>query len=202
MWDRIDWFQMGALAAYLGATAVRAVQLQKRWGIQAITLGGGRPRSERLIEGGFLILGVVWIAEVVRHALGIEWSWWPHPLAKVIFQNAIADFTGRGLVIIALVMFVAALASFGRSWRIGIDHQHPGKLVTRGIFSLSRNPIFLSLDLLFLGFFLINPTPVMLLLFLAMAVGAHVQILNEERFLHGQYGASYEEYRRRTRRYL
>jgi protein-S-isoprenylcysteine O-methyltransferase Ste14 len=37
--------------------------------------------------------------------------------------------------------------SFGTSFRVGIDVEHPDKLVTTGIFAVSRNPIYVGLPL-------------------------------------------------------
>ena len=78
----------------------------------------------------------------------------------------------------------------------------PGELVTTGIFAFSRNPIYVFLDLWFLGIFLINGT----LLFLIFAVLAfavvHWQIRQEEAYLSKLYGQPYNEYRSRTKRYV
>jgi protein-S-isoprenylcysteine O-methyltransferase Ste14 len=41
------------------------------------------------------------------------------------------------------------------SWRIGIDQSHRTNLVQSGVFSLSRNPIFLGMMLTLFGLFLV-----------------------------------------------
>ena len=74
--------------------------------------------------------------------------------------------------------------------------------MTTGIFALSRNPIYVSLNLWFIGVALINGT----LLFVVFAVAAagllHWQMLREERFCVELYGAPYEDYRAGTARYF
>jgi protein-S-isoprenylcysteine O-methyltransferase Ste14 len=45
----------------------------------------------------------------------------------------------------------------GASWRIGIDSANATELVSKGLFSVSRNPIFLAIRLALLGFFLVAP---------------------------------------------
>jgi len=105
-----------------------------------------------------------------------------------------ARFIGLGLVALALVIFSGAFVSFGDSWRMGFDVKTPGTLVTKGIFAVSRNPIYLALDLWFCGIFLINGN-LFFLLFAVSTIGAiHWQILQEETFLLKLYGQNYQDY--------
>lgn len=78
----------------------------------------------------------------------------------------------------------------------------PGRLVTWGIYAISRHPIYLFFNLYFLGTFLINGTLIFLLFALVIAGNLHLQILNEEEFLQRTYGRAYQEYCLRTYRYL
>ena len=77
-----------------------------------------------------------------------------------------------------------------------------GKLITTGIFSVSRNPFFLSLDLYFFGVALVFPNVFMIVFALAALVGIHLSILKEERFLLQNYGEEYQNYQQKTRRYF
>jgi protein-S-isoprenylcysteine O-methyltransferase Ste14 len=70
------------------------------------------------------------------------------------------------------------------------------------MFALSRNPIFVFLDLYSFGTFLINGTLGFLLFALVLAGGIHYQILQEENFLQRTYGTAYQDYCRRTARYF
>jgi protein-S-isoprenylcysteine O-methyltransferase Ste14 len=74
--------------------------------------------------------------------------------------------------------------------------------VTHGIFAWSRNPIYIALDLLVAGTFLLQGR--LLFLILAAAIGAllHELILREETFLAQRYGETYRRYCARVRRYL
>jgi protein-S-isoprenylcysteine O-methyltransferase Ste14 len=62
------------------------------------------------------------------------------------------------------------------------------------MFALSRNPIFVFLDLYAFGTFLINGTLGFLLFALVLATGIHYQILQEESFLRRTYGTAYHDY--------
>jgi protein-S-isoprenylcysteine O-methyltransferase Ste14 len=97
---------------------------------------------------------------------------------------------------------VAGLASFGSSFRVGIDTQHPNALITSGIFAFTRNPIYVAFGSVLLGEFLIQPRW-LLLLYLAAGIALfHRQVLREEAYLQEHYGAEFTAYRARVRRYL
>jgi protein-S-isoprenylcysteine O-methyltransferase Ste14 len=52
---------------------------------------------------------------------------------------------------IGLIIFLLALISFGKSRRVGIDKEKSNELITKGIFKYSRNPIFIFMDIYFVG---------------------------------------------------
>ncbi|MBI5184202.1 MAG: hypothetical protein HZA01_00525 [Nitrospinae bacterium] len=81
-----------------------------------------------------------------------------------------------------------ALVSFRDSWRAGIDEKTQGELITTGIFAVSRNPIFIFIDLYFIGTFLINGALIFLIFAAVVIIGLHCQIIQEEKFLAKAYG--------------
>jgi protein-S-isoprenylcysteine O-methyltransferase Ste14 len=76
-------------------------------------------------------------------------------------------------------------------------------MIEEGPYRLSRNPLYVGLLALYLGVALLAPTFWGLVLFPAAVLlvlwGA---IRPEERFLHKRFGASYDDYTRRVRRWL
>jgi len=76
-------------------------------------------------------------------------------------------------------------------------------MIEQGPYRLSRNPLYLGLLGLYLGLALLAPTFWGLVLFPAAVLlvlwGA---IRPEERFLHERFGAPYDDYTRRVRRWL
>jgi protein-S-isoprenylcysteine O-methyltransferase Ste14 len=90
----------------------------------------------------------------------------------------------------------------GESWRIGIDEERRAPLVRKGVFGLSRNPIFLGMMLTLLGLFLVTPNAVTLLVLVLGVVLIQIQVRLEEEFLSGVHGEEYAEYRRGVRRWL
>jgi protein-S-isoprenylcysteine O-methyltransferase Ste14 len=95
-----------------------------------------------------------------------------------------------------------SLVSFGKSFRVGIDVDHSGKLVTAGVFAFSRNPIYVAFGFVLLGQFLVFANWI-LLVYLAAGIWLfHRQVSCEEEYLRKQHGHEYAEYCNRVRRYL
>ncbi len=197
-----DTFQLAALGAFLVLFLGRTAQMYLARGVRVFQLVRGKPWSEALLEALFLVTFPLWLADVIGHA-------WPNPFDVIpaSLDPALIDVTGTrwiGVVlqVAGLGLFAASLASFGSSWRVGVDQRAPGSLVTTGVFAWSRNPIFLSMDLCLVGSFLLNGQLVTLLFAAGAILGFHRQILHEERFLGRHYGRPYESYRTIVRRYL
>jgi protein-S-isoprenylcysteine O-methyltransferase Ste14 len=95
-----------------------------------------------------------------------------------------------------------SLVSFGQSFRVGIDTEHPGKLITTGVFALSRNPMYMAFALIMLGQFLIFSNWIPLVYLVAAIWLFHRQVIREEGFLKQHYGQEYVDYCNRVRRYV
>jgi protein-S-isoprenylcysteine O-methyltransferase Ste14 len=124
------------------------------------------------------------------------------PLVHPFWETVIPGWAGLVLSAAATMGLIFTLISFGDSFRVGIDEEKADRLVTTGMFGLSRNPIYVCFDAFFMGLFLVHRNIVILVGFIAFALLIHRQILREEKFLYSHYGAEYEEYCRNVRRYL
>jgi len=102
----------------------------------------------------------------------------------------------------SLVWIVIAQYQMGQSWRIGIDYGRPADLIMRGLFSISRNPIFLAMRLSLFSVVLIRPNVVTIAVWLVGDVLIQFQTRLEETFLSTQYGAEYAAYRSKVNRWL
>lgn len=105
-------------------------------------------------------------------------------------------------LLVSLLCMVIAQAQMGASWRIGIDNANRTELVSKGLFTISRNPIFLATRVALLGFFLVEPNAATLALLAAAEVIIQVQVRLEEKHLLGQHGAAYEQYCSKVPRWL
>ncbi|MDR3331700.1 MAG: isoprenylcysteine carboxylmethyltransferase family protein [Synergistaceae bacterium] len=166
-------------------------------GIKVFTLVRGKKLIPRLLEGLLMPALVFWTMQVAATALGQ-----PRLSAPLCWDLPALSWFGLALSLAGNIIFIAATISFGTAWRVGIDERGSNHLVTTGAFALSRNPVFVFMNLYFCGIFLIYPTWFFLVFFLIAAACIHLQILNEEKFLHARFGQTYEKYQHQVRRYL
>ncbi|MFZ5910262.1 MAG: methyltransferase family protein [Chloroflexota bacterium] len=197
-----DHFQLINLIFFLLVFLGRTFYLRIRKNIRVFTLGVGKRGWQQAVELAFFVLLAAWIIEVFLYTLPIHIHLFPAPFTARLLDSMPLKIAGAILIVIGQVIFLLALWAFKDSWRVGVDKQTPGGLVTSGMFSVSRNPIFLFMDLYFIGTFLINETLVFLIFAVIIIAGVHYQILQEERFLSQNYGKAYQEYCAKTNRYF
>ena len=109
------------------------------------------------------------------------------------------------LAIIGIGFDLAGLISFRRH-HTTINPLHPEKtssLVTGGVYRISRNPMYVGMALLLLAWAVYLESPAALLGIGAfIAYITHFQIIPEESLLAQHFGAEFETYRQRVRRWL
>ncbi|MFN9709210.1 MAG: methyltransferase family protein [Burkholderiales bacterium] len=105
-------------------------------------------------------------------------------------------------LLVSLFWMLVAQTQMGTSWRIGIDSANRTELVSKGLFAVSRNPIFLAIRLALLGFFLVAPNAATLAILAANEVVVQVQVRLEEKYLSQLHGEAYEHYCSRVARWL
>jgi protein-S-isoprenylcysteine O-methyltransferase Ste14 len=197
-----DYFQLASLAIVLLIFVGRASYLRFRRNINPIVIGGGKKGVLLAVEFVAIIGFVAWMTGVLLSALHSSFRIFPSPLDSPLLSSFPAKIAGVALVTSGLVIFGLAYGSMGDSWRVGLDVKTPGVLVTTGVFALSRNPIYVFLDLWFFGVFLTNGTLIFLICALLTVAVLHWQILQEEEFLVRLYGQPYRSYCAKTGRYF
>lgn len=197
-----DIFQLVTLIAFLVVFIGRSTLLYFRHGLNPLVLGVGKAGFQRVLELSFVVGLIIWIIEILIAVFHWEWTIFGGAFTTTILDSVIAKISGMILIVIGFLIFVLALVAFGQSWRVGIDEQNPGDLITHGIFRISRNPIFLFIDLYFVGTFLINGSIFFLLIALVVVIGLDYQIRQEENFLKINYGEAYTHYFENVARYL
>jgi len=144
MLEWYDYLQLVTLILLFLLTIGRAVHLRITQGIKPITLGIGKEGLSKLAEICLLLGLALWAVVVLSFALHFE-GWLSLVWAKKrLWDWHFVKFVGAALLVCSLAIFTLALTALGDSWRVGIDEKTPGELVSRGIFVVTRNPIFLS----------------------------------------------------------
>jgi protein-S-isoprenylcysteine O-methyltransferase Ste14 len=179
------------LLLLLGMVWSRAL-LMRRKGIKAIHFGD-------LDKKDFLIppFALFYFYLVFAAAFGF-----PAVSRQEFFHSQIVASVGVLFCLAGLILFLLSLISFGGSFRVGIDADHPDKLVTTGIFAYTRNPIYVAFGFVLLGQSLLFSNWILLVYLIAAVWLFHRQVLREEQFLKQHYGREYFEYSARVRRYL
>jgi len=195
-----DYFQLAAATLVVVLFVGRTLYLLAVKQVNPIVLGVGKQGTQRLAELAVLVGFALWLNQVLMYTLHLRTT--GSGLDTVLLDSMAAKLVGVVLIVIGFILFIWALVSFGTSWRVGIDTHKPGELITGGVFAFTRNPIFVFLDLYFIGTFLINGTLIFLVAALVAVLAAHYQIVQEERFLASAYGQAYQDYRRQTERYF
>jgi protein-S-isoprenylcysteine O-methyltransferase Ste14 len=186
-----QYFAALTMALVLGMVLIRVLLLKKR-GIKAMHFGN-------MDKKDFLIppFALFYFYLVFANAFHL-----PGAMHQEFIHSAIVPWVGVLFCLAGLLFLSWSLVSFGRSFRVGIDIDHPDKLITTGIFAISRNPIYVAFQFVLIGQFLI----ISHWIFLAYICGGvwliHRQILREEEFLKKCYALDYLEYCRHVRRYL
>jgi len=110
---------------------------------------------------------------------------------------------GGVLMVGAIALAMVARTTFTRAGT-NVNPAEPAlKVVTWGPFGWTRNPMYLSLTILTIGFALCTRIAWVLIVLVPVLPLMHWGVvLREERYLSRKFGAEYDAYRARVRRYL
>lgn len=140
-----------------------------------------------------LFASALMIGFVVRLFAG---GWLPAPAV-------VGEALGGAALLAGLSIAVAAVSAFAEAGETLPPATPSRRLLTKGPYGFSRNPIYLAMVLLGVGFGL--ATLDLWIILTTLGAGA---ILNffvippEEKYLARRFGAEFEDYRRRVRRWL
>jgi protein-S-isoprenylcysteine O-methyltransferase Ste14 len=129
-------------------------------------------------------------------------------LAWVVPLPFWAARTRRWILGAALVVGGASLARWGeRTMRRAGTEVRPDRpstaIVDGGPFRFTRNPLYLAVNLMFVGLGFLANSAWFFLLLVPMDLVLHFGVVRrEERYLEGKFGDAYRVYRGRVRRYL
>lgn len=172
---------------------------QRKKGIQTNQIGiGSKPKRMLWIER---LMGAATVLIVPMEVLSIvvfpQWT-----LIPWLASSSVCQWVGLLLTALGILFFISAVLSMKDSWRAGIPEKDETQLVQNGIYRISRNPAFVGFDLMYIGLLLAFPNLLHLVFALFPMIMLHLQILQEETFCRSSFGAPYEAYCKKVRRYL
>lgn len=152
------------------------------------------------LERALSICALLLTADIVLNAIS------PGVIADTLAVKALRTSTGvgyLGLILLTIGFFVAAVAvrQMGVSWRIGIDNQAAGPLVSRGLFARVRHPIYGGMLLAATGLAGVTADLLSVAVAAAAWVGLPVQARLEEAFLLSRHPQEYPSYLAHTGRF-
>ncbi len=125
------------------------------------------------------------------------------PLSKATFELLPIKVLGVIFLLVALFFLLSSLRQFSLSKNTLILIKPASSLQTTGIYSISRNPMYVGLFAVYLGLTCLigNWWNIILLPLLFLIVQEYI-IRREEKYLEAEFGQQYEEYKRSVRRWL
>lgn len=120
-----------------------------------------------------------------------------------LLASQIANIIGAAFALVSLIFIIPAIQAFRMARTTIMPNRSVSSLITTGIFKITRNPLYLSLLLLYCGvsIFLNAWWPIILTPFLVAVIDRYI-IAREEAYLTRRFGEAYQEYRKRVRRWL
>jgi protein-S-isoprenylcysteine O-methyltransferase Ste14 len=185
------------LAFFLLAIVARAALQYRRTGSTGL-IGISATAGSLEWFGGVLFAGAI-VAGVAAPILDLADT-----------GGAYEDLDTTGVHVAGIVLFALGLAAtiasqlaMGASWRVGVDERERTELVTSGLFSAVRNPIYTAMIASFAGLALLVPGPVSFGAVVLLMIALEMQTrLVEEPHLRRVHGAAYLDYGSRVGRFV
>ena len=101
---------------------------------------------------------------------------------------------GLCLLIFALVLYIVSIIQFARPNSSGLN--------ISGLYSISRNPMYVAFFLYFLACCILTGSWLLLIVLVIFQISVHFLIISEERWCKKQFGETYIDYLGKVRRYI
>ena len=133
------------------------------------------------------------------------WAYWGYQISNIAifvyicFLKVIADFSwkfyiGMALYILGLALCTISVINFAKPSGEGLN--------TKGIYNISRNPMYVAYFIYFMACVLLTRSILLCVLVLIFQFASHWIILSEERWCIDRFGDTYKQYMKKVRRYL
>ncbi|MFX1457660.1 MAG: methyltransferase family protein [Promethearchaeota archaeon] len=125
------------------------------------------------------------------------------PRLNIVPLSDILQIIGFLLIIGGNITLFLAYRELGENWAYPLDGGTIKRnLITTGIYSQVRHPIYLSFNIFSIGFILLLLDWILLILYIIGAIGLYSQAIDEERILLDYFGINYKNYMESTGRFF
>jgi len=138
----------------MGLGLTRALMLRAR-GVSVFVGDRQRTGWQMLADTVTVACSLVFAYEIIAYAWQLHFHIGPSVLYRSVVEGPTSQALGALIAAGAVILYVVALRDLGASWRLGVDRNAPGPLVTAGVYGWTRHPIYVAFDLWFMGTFLL-----------------------------------------------
>lgn len=184
---------------FLIVFVIRSFLLWKNSGINPLTFDNS---DDAHGFNGKVFKFISYFELVIVAVNAIKNDWYQYYLPFWYLEHPVLEMIGWGLLHGSLTWIFIAQLQMSDSWRIGIDEKNETALVSKGLFSISRNPIFFGIIVADLGLFLVIPNAFTLLIAVLSTYAVQIQVRLEESFLEQAHGEEYTQYCKQVRRWI
>ena len=175
---------------------VRSVVQKRTTGDSGIRPGAFADDASGIERAAYLLLVVAFagaIAAPVAAMAGLD------PLT----DSGVVPVVGLVVAIVGIGATYVAQLGMGSEWRIGVDRDEVTGLVTDGVFSLVRNPIFTAMIFTAAGFAAMVPNIVAVVAAVCLVIAIELQVRYvEEPYLQRLHGNAYNDYAAQVGRFV
>jgi protein-S-isoprenylcysteine O-methyltransferase Ste14 len=172
-------------------------------GILLLVWIGTNPNNESLIRKVFFTRSrILMPLRIIETILFIEVVF-PNYFYTILLDSTFMKYTGISFVYAGLAFSIWAKLTMKKSWGVPAQHNKTkqNSLITSGAFQYSRNPIYVGLIAIALGFQLaLSSWFIVFIPFVFLYFD--VLIEKEEKLLYQYFGKKYSAYTQRVRRFL
>ncbi len=151
---------------------------------------GKEPINPALFYSGKIAGYAIWIALLVE-IIHI----------RAIIELSISKQLAIFLALISIVLIAVSLINLGSATRLGLPQENT-QFKTKGLYKISRNPMYIGFNLLSLSAILFIGNFIVVVLGTYSILIYHQIIQGEETFLESRFGEKYCAYKNKVRRYI
>jgi protein-S-isoprenylcysteine O-methyltransferase Ste14 len=192
----INYLSLFFVPLFLVTVLVKKIMVQRKIGRSPLVFAERTTLIEAVTKRSVFLFFPLWLGGIA------VFSVWPVQTGWIEFLHIqTTKIAGLFFIYISWAFFVICLIQMRDAWRFGIDQQQTSQLIKNGFYSKIRHPIYTSIQMAWVGSFLIYPHLYFLIITFVGMVGINLLAREEEKFLKKCF-SEYEEYMKTTGRFL